>query len=118
LSPELYGYGGEQFGRGYDASELTGDHGAALKFEVRYKLPRSLTELSTLYGFYDVGTVRQRSPGGLQAAQSAASAGAGLRFNFGRYLSGFFEFAKPLTRPRAEDGQNDTQGYAGLSLRF
>ena len=118
LSPELYGYGGEQFGRGYDASELTGDHGAALKFELRYKLPRSLTELSTLYGFYDVGTVRQRSPGGLDATQSAASAGAGLRFNFGRYLSGFVEFAKPLTRPRAEDGQNDTQGYAGLSLRF
>lgn len=118
LSPELYSYGGEQFGRGYIASELTGDHGAAMKLELRYRLPPSWLDLSTLYGFYDVGTVRQRSPGGLAASQSAASAGAGLRFSLGQYLSGFVEFAKPLTRPRAEDGRRDTQGYAGLSLRF
>lgn len=118
LSPELYSFGGEQFGRGYNASELTGDHGAAAKLELRYKLPQTLLEQSVLYGFYDVGTVRQRSPGGLEASQSAASAGVGTRFNLGRYLSGFIEFAKPLTRPRAEDGRRETQGYAGLSLRF
>jgi len=118
LSPELYSFGGEQFGRGYNASELTGDHGAAAKLELRYKLPQFLLEQSILYGFYDVGMVRQRTPGGLAASQSAASAGVGTRFSLGRYLSGFVEFAKPLTRPRAEDSRRDVQGYAGLSIRF
>lgn len=118
LSPELYSFGGEQFGRGYNASELTGDHGAAAKLELRFRLPQTFLDQSVLYGFYDVGTVRQRSPGGLAASQSAASAGIGTRFTLGPYLSGFVEFAKPLTRPRAEDGRRETQGYAGLSLRF
>ena len=120
LSPELFSFGGEQFGRGYNASELTGDHGVAAKLELRYKLPLllPLEAQSTLYGFYDVGSVRQRTPAGAATTQSATSAGLGLRFNLGRYLSGFIEAAKPLTKPRAEDGTRNTQGYAGLSLRF
>ena len=36
LSSELFSFGGEQFGRGYDPSELVGDTGAAGKAELRY----------------------------------------------------------------------------------
>ncbi len=62
LASELFGFGGEQFGRGYDPSELVGDHGAALKFELRHS-GAIANATYTAYGFYDVGQVRQRNPG-------------------------------------------------------
>lgn len=120
LSPELYSFGGEQFGRGYDPSELVGDHGAALKLELRYTFATegALALGATAYGFYDAGVVQQRSPGGLDARQSATSAGLGVRFEAGRLLSGYLEVAKPLTRVVAAEGHRDPRTYGGLSLRF
>ncbi|MCW5635133.1 MAG: ShlB/FhaC/HecB family hemolysin secretion/activation protein [Rubrivivax sp.] len=121
LAPELYGFGGEQFGRGYDPSELVGDHGAALKLELRYTLGGTLAGQpagATLYGFFDSGFVRQRSPGGLAARQSATSAGFGARYDFARWLSGYIEVAKPISRDVAAEGNRDPRAYGGLSLRY
>ena len=117
LAGELFGFGGEQFGRGYDPSELTGDHGAALKFELRYSGAVSGATYTT-YGFYDVGQVRQRNPGGLAATTSAASSGLGLRMSFGRHVSGVAEFAKPLTKIVAQENDHKLRFYGGLSLRY
>ena len=36
LAAEEFGFGGTQFGRGYDPAELTGDHGLAAKLELSY----------------------------------------------------------------------------------
>ena len=117
LASELFSFGGEQFGRGYDPSELVGDHGAALKFELRYS--GVIAEAAyTAYGFYDVGQVRQRNPGGLAATTSAASAGLGVRMNLGRRWSGVVEFAKPLTKIVAQENDREVRFYGGLSLRF
>jgi hemolysin activation/secretion protein len=118
LAPELFSFGGEQFGRGYDPSELVGDHGAAMKLELRYTNALDSGFGYTGYGFYDAGFVRQRTPAGLDASASGASAGFGLRFNLGRSLSGFIELAKPLTKPVAAEGDRDPRGYAGLSVYF
>ncbi len=120
LAPELYSFGGEQFGRGYDPSELVGDHGAALKLELRYTFATEGTFAAgaTVYGFYDAGVVQQRSPGGLDARQSATSAGLGVRFEVGRLASGYLEVAKPLTRLVAAEGNREPRTYGGLSLRF
>ena len=120
LSSELFSYGGEQFGRGHDPSELVGDHGAALKFELRYtaSLPFDAGGSYTAYGFYDMGRVRQRNPGGLNAAESAASTGLGLRIGIGRHVSGVVEAAKPVTRIVAQEGNQKTRFFGGLSIRF
>lgn len=120
LAPELYSFGGEAFGRGYDASELVGDHGAALKLELRSTLAPLAggAVAATVYGFYDAGQVRQRSAGGLDARQSATSAGFGARFEAGRWLSGYLELAKPLTRTVAAEGDRDWRAFAGLALRY
>ncbi len=120
LSPELFSVGGEQFGRGYDASELLGDHGAALKFELRYTGLADVAWLPnyTLYGFYDTGLVRRRSPVNEPVHASLASAGVGVRFGTDRRLSGFFEVAQPLTRPVAARGDRDTRSYAGVAAKF
>lgn len=120
LAPELFAFGGEQFGRGYDPSELVGDSGAALKLELRYTGAPGDDVLTgyTAYGFYDVGSVRRRTPINEAASESAAAAGLGLRFSLGRHVSGFAELAKPLTRDVAAEGNRDARGYVGLVVRF
>jgi hemolysin activation/secretion protein len=120
LAPELYSFGGEQFGRGYDPSELVGDHGAAMKLELRYSGTTADPQLLsyTAYGFYDAGFVRQRTPAGLAASESASSAGIGVRLSLGRYVSAFAEVAKPLTKVVAAEGDRNPRFYAGLAVRF
>jgi len=121
LSPELFGFGGEQFGRGYDPSELVGDHGAAMKLELHYtgSLPTKSVSSYTAYGFYDVGKVYQRSSDGFfDSSESAASLGLGLKMSLGQHVSGFVEIAKPLTRDVIAEGDRHSRGYAGLSIRF
>lgn len=120
LSSELFSFGGESVGRGYDPSELVGDHGAALKIELRYA---SIANLGipvpyTIYGFYDAGQVRQRPVAGVASAESASASGLGIRFGIGPYFSGYVEFAKPLTRDVAVEGNRKSRLYSGVSVRF
>ncbi|MCI0499818.1 MAG: hypothetical protein L0Y36_09090, partial [Planctomycetales bacterium] len=120
LSSELYNFGGEQIGRGYDPSELVGDHGVGMKLELRYTdtIPGRLLFSYTGYAFYDAGKVYQRSPGGLHSSESASSAGLGLRMSLGRHISCYAELAKPLTRDVSAEEDRNARGYAGLSFRF
>lgn len=120
LSSELYSFGGEQFGRGYDPSELVGDHGVSGKLELRFTdaLPLGFAFSYTAYGFYDVGIVYQRTPDLYDRSESAASAGLGLRMSLGQYVSCFAEVAKPLTRDVSAEGNRNARVYAGASIRF
>lgn len=120
LAPELFSFGGEQFGRGYDPSELVGDSGASMKLELRYTgAPAgTLPTGYTAYGFYDAGTVRRRTPVNQTASESATSAGVGMRFSIGRFVSGFVEVAKPLTHVVAAEGNRDLRGYFGIAARY
>ena len=90
------------------------------KLELRFtdKLPFGFAYAYTLYGFYDVGIVYQRTPDLYDRSESAASAGLGLRMNLGQYASCFAELAKPLTRDVAAEGNRDARGYGGVSIRF
>ncbi|MBN1545936.1 MAG: ShlB/FhaC/HecB family hemolysin secretion/activation protein [Syntrophaceae bacterium] len=121
LSSELFSFGGEQFGRGYDPSEMVGDNGIAGKLELRFtdSLPFGFTNVYTLYGFYDIGVVYQRSPGsGFDHSASAASAGMGLRLGLGQYVSCYAEVAKPLTRDVYAEENRHARLYGGVSFRF
>ena len=120
LISEQFGFGGEQFGRGYDPSELVGDHGLAGKLELRFTdvLPFSPSITYSFYTFYDVGVVYYRSYGDAARSESGASAGIGLRLSLGSYFSCFGELAKPLTRDVAVEGNRDWRGYAGVSMSF
>jgi hemolysin activation/secretion protein len=120
LAFELFSFGGEAFGRGYDPSELVGDHGLALKLELRYAgdLDLGVPTSYTAYGFYDVGQVWQREVDGYSDRESAASAGLGVRFGVGPYLSGFVEFAQPLTRDVIVEENRHSRWFLGLTARF
>ena len=97
-SSEEFGYGGQAFGRAYDNSEITGDHGLAGSLELRYSgLPDWQQTSFMPYGFYDIGRVWNEDAGQSKPI-SASSAGLGLRATTGLGLSANIGAAFPLTK--------------------
>ena len=94
LASEEFGVGGERCVRGYDPSEVTGDQGYCLLVEMRYGQNIDTTGYQ-LYGFYDTGEVRRKLAGTLGKTARLASAGLGVRLNYGEQLSGSFEITWP-----------------------
>lgn len=120
LSAEEFGVGGASIGRGYDPSEITGDHGVSAKAELQFGRSTTLSYLKgfQFYGFYDFGAVYQVEN---NSRESIASTGLGIRFNLTDYFSGYVEAAKPLTRPFAtagEDDGNDPRYFFSMTLRY
>lgn len=97
-SSEEFGYGGQAFGRAFDSSEITGDHGLAGSLELRYD-GVDMSEYVSLqpFVFYDIGAVWNEDQG-IEDRQSGASAGTGIRFTTLWQVSGSAELAFPLTR--------------------
>lgn len=97
LAAEEFGVGGAGLGRGYDSSEIIGDHGLAAKLEVQYGRESNLAYLRDYqaYAFYDAGAVWNKGDSG---RDSLASTGFGVRMNLSDNVSGGLEVAKPLTR--------------------
>ena len=102
LSSEEFAIGGTTFGRGYDPSERTGDHGVGVTGEVRFSGDFKLFKRPAgyqLYGFADYGHI-WNADRGLPDQDSLASAGGGLRLNLPKdiYLQG--EVAVPFQKLR------------------
>lgn len=97
-SAEEFGYGGQGFGRAYDSSELTGDHGVSGSVEVRYGGFDNIGQINlSPYVFYDAGAVWNVDRGQL-SEESASAAGAGIRFSTRWDMTGNLSLAWPLTR--------------------
>jgi len=117
LAPELFSFGGEQFGRGYDASELLNDQGVGAKVDLRYMHSWGRSLLMP-YGFYDWGQVWQRTKiAGVDASQTASSAGFGIRLGMGSRLSSFVEVAKPLDKLVTQENSDDARIFFGVSIQ-
>jgi len=113
--------GGDEFGRGYDPSELAGDSGEAAKFELRYagSWPSFRLTALTAYGFYDWGQVRRLDPIDELEREHASSAGAGVRFSGeGGAWQGYVEFAAPLDHDVAAEGNRDARVFFGLVVNL
>lgn len=107
---EEFGYGGQNFGRAYDSSELTGDSGIASSLEFRYQgLPAMNKAYLMPYVFYDIGKVWNYDSGQTKP-QSGASAGGGLRIATDFGINANFGLAFPLTRPIAAPLNGNKQG--------
>jgi hemolysin activation/secretion protein len=99
LNDELFRVGGDNFGRGYDPSDLSGDSGFGFGAELQYTNGEPWGPLRGYqpYGFYNFGVVWTRG-NNVSPRQSIASAGFGARTQFYEYF--FFDLAVawPLTR--------------------
>ena len=133
LSSEEFGFGGSEFGRAFDSSEFTGEHGAAGKLELQYgRTAESVPLLRDLpikdfqlYTFFDYGIAWRIDPVANAVvdgkhAQTGSSAGVGVRFNLSDNVSGFVEIDKPLTRDvatRGTDGE-EPRAFFAIAARF
>jgi hemolysin activation/secretion protein len=107
---EEFGYGGQNFGRAYDNSEITGDHGAAASVELRYLgLPVTYDMQIVPYAFYDIGKVWNEDTG-QDKPIDASSAGAAVRVAHQSGVSSNLGVAFPLTRPIATPITGRDQG--------
>jgi hemolysin activation/secretion protein len=122
LSSEQFGLGGTYYGRGFDPSELTGDKGLAGKAELRWDAYRSDDQMLSsvqLYTFYEGGTVWLESPlPGEEERSSLASAGIGARLVAFNSTNISVEFAQPLTRDVAAEGNRDGRVYFTIGHAF
>jgi hemolysin activation/secretion protein len=117
LAPELFAFGGDTFGRGYDASELAGDSGEAFKFELRYAgaMPEFGVPAYSVYGFYDLGRVERREAVDEEKREHASAAGIGLRMTGNRW-QGQVEYALPLDHDVAAEGNRDARFFFGVQV--
>lgn len=123
LSPEQFGFGGNDFGRGYDPSEIVGDHGLAASIELRYAFDTRV--LSTLtgaqaYTSYDVGSVWNIDSNRSVARSTAASTAVGIRLSLWDNIASLdMQVSKPATRSVAayndRDG-NDPRCFISLRI--
>ncbi|PZQ44602.1 MAG: hypothetical protein DI551_09790 [Micavibrio aeruginosavorus] len=120
LSSEEFGFGGGQIGRGYDPSEITGDHGVAASFEVRYNTEVPIFKTSVLaqpYIFYDIGKI-WNIDNGADDKISAASTGFGVRATLNQGWNMDLNLAIPMTRSADQEPkyQTDVGGRVLFSL--
>jgi hemolysin activation/secretion protein len=122
FSAEEFGYGGQTFGRAFDASELTGDHGLVASFELKYNgLARKGIFAFQPYGFYDIGRLWNKDTAQPNRV-SAASAGFGVLVsnNYGMFAN--LSFAMPLVRsvqtPIYGQGDDDPRISFNVSQEF
>ncbi len=120
LSGEQISMGGAQFGRGYDASVLTGDHGVAGSFELRYddRYPDYYLDSVQYYSFLDAGKVWSRL-GDTGTNNVLASTGIGVRMTFPRgWLLGV-EYARTLiSLPTNDSGRTGSRILFNAAVRY
>ncbi|MDO6732835.1 ShlB/FhaC/HecB family hemolysin secretion/activation protein [Marinovum sp. 2_MG-2023] len=124
LSSQECGFGGAQYGRGYDSSIITGDTCVKGMVELRYNVPAGeLTQglgldYTQLYAFADAGRIGNiDAPLGTPSSDTASSAGFGARFGIGR-MNFDITAAKPLNTPDSIAVDDDWQGFFSLSAQF
>ncbi len=122
LAGEEFSVGGESFGRGYDAGELTGEHGFATRAELQANFDTNFAWLDgwQLFGFHDFGMVwnRDRDITESNQARTLASVGTGVRLQFTPHISGELMMAKPPTRIKATEGDDNVSLYFRLKSKF
>lgn len=119
LAAEEFGLGGAAFARAFDPSEVTGDEGVAGKVELFYTLPPQSFGSIEPYAFYEAGEVRQNEPlPGEDVSESLESAGFGVRLGIGDRYAATLEYARPLNRDVAAEGDRDARLFLTLSAAF
>jgi len=121
LSSEQFGIGGLFYGRGYDASEITGDSGLAGKAELQWNAIDQIGFLSNVqfYSFYEGGVTWLVSPlPGENERESLASAGIGTRLAVFNSTNVSLEVAQPLTRKVAAENNEDARVFFSIGTSF
>ncbi len=121
LASQECGYGGAVIGRAFDDSEIIGDECVLGSAELRYNLSKTgPLDAVQLYGFGDAGYLERQ--GHLlpfeTRSDAAYSAGAGIRWQWNEHLSGWVEFAQPISRDVAQEGNRNGRVFFAVTGSF
>jgi hemolysin activation/secretion protein len=97
-SSEEFGYGGQSYGRAFDSSDITGDHGVAGLLELTYNGFKDWKLMTFPHVFYDIGAVWRRDPTRGNKDNVGSSGGVGCHFSTKEGFNGQVGFAWPLKR--------------------
>jgi hemolysin activation/secretion protein len=123
LSSQECGYGGRSYGRGLDASIITGDQCLLASLELRRDLDVSDTFSGIIsyaqpYAFVDYGHIWNiDAPLGTAKADDAASAGLGIRFGSERF-SADLSLSQVVLTPESQPDTQQTRGWFKTTLKF
>ena len=124
LSSQECGFGGAQFGRGFDPSVITGDKCLMGLAELRYSVPGAqLSALNTLdylqfYSFADYGKIWNiDAPLGTAREDDGSSAGLGVRFGK-NWLSADIQLTTKIDEPESTDDQQDQRVFFRVGANF
>lgn len=119
LASEEFGLGGNDFGRAYDPSEITGDRGYAGKAELFYTIPARGMGSVEPFAYFEGGRVYQNGPLPGEARRNGLqSAGAGLRASVAGRFGFSMEYAKPIRRPVTSLGDRDGRIFLSFSAAY
>lgn len=112
---EQFGLGGAAGVRGFEEREGTGDQGLLGSIEL---LTPQIAEGLRLVAFTDAGAVRNhQAAAGVQAREGASSIGAGLRWQWRRYVSLNLDAAQ-VTNGAGTTNKRDSRVHLAISLRY
>lgn len=122
FSAEEFGYGGQTYGRAFDASEVVGDHGISTAFEVRYDGWRNELPIGFQpFIFHDFARVWNEDKAQI-SRESGHSIGLGLRTTSELGVNANIAFAMPLVRsiqnPVYGQGNNEPRILLQLIKEF
>lgn len=120
LTAEQCGYGGQSFGRGFDSSDIAGDDCAEAALELRYNPSGDYWNQAQFYAFADAGEVWLNGtllPGEARSSQ-AQSVGVGVRLDLTHGFSATAEFAQPLSRNVALEGNRNGRVFFAIGKSF
>jgi hemolysin activation/secretion protein len=114
---EQFTFGGTRFGRGLEAADLAGQHGAAVSLDVEHPSPwRTLwMDSTTLYTGIDYGYAWTTNAGVVR--DHAASTSVGLTVERAAFNSSF-ELAYPLHRPHFAETDDGIAAFIELEWRL
>lgn len=118
LSSEQCGFGGANFGRGFDNFEIAGDSCVLGAAELRMNLAASPAVSIQPYAYYDAGVVWRRGAAapGEDRRSTGQSVGGGLRAFLDERVAASVEYAQPLARDVALEGDGDGRVFFSITL--
>lgn len=123
LSSQECGYGGRQYGRGFDSSLITGDRCVLASAELRHNTSlnaewQGKLDYAQTYSFIDHGRIWNiDAPLGTAERDEGTSGGVGIRFgknNFNADLA----LTRTLAVPESTPNQENWRGWFRLSQKF